>query len=199
MKMKKKIAIVFFTITLVISILNYAHAAEGQSMELSLKLDNKSYQIGDEILVDVYIDEIKGFSGINTFVAKKVYNSENLEYIGTTVANDNWEVIGDSANIVLRKMEGEDLSTGRLCTLKFKVLKDEDTIIQLSEVDACNNEGDVYFEDENVNSPSIQISIDKIREVKKQEKSYIGVALIAVGTLGLIGIGLHYILNKNKA
>ena len=95
-------------------------------------------------------------------------------------------------------MSGEDISKGKICTLKFKVIKEGNTSVQLSEVDACNDDGDVYFEDENVNSPSIQININNAQKSKKQGTSYIGIALIVLGIIGLIALGTHYILNKNK-
>lgn len=197
MNIKKITTILFLVTILLFSITNYINAAEGQSMQLSLKVDNKSYKIGDEILVDVYIDSIEGFSGINTFIAKKFYDNECLEYV-ETIPKENWKVAGDAEKVLLRKMEGEDLSKGKLCTLKFKVLKDEKTIVQLSEVDACNDEGDVYFEDKNVNEPSIEINFSETSNNMNNQKSYIGIILIAVGLVGLIGVGTHYILNRNK-
>lgn len=197
MNIKKITTILFLVTILLFSIANYINAAEGQSMQLSLKVDNKNYKIGDEILVDVYIDNIKGFSGINTFIAKKNYNSECLEYI-ETVPEENWKVEGDAEKVLLRKMEGEDLSKGKLCTLKFKVLKNENTTMQLTEVDACSGEGDVYFEDKNVNEPSIEINFSETSTNSNNQKSYAGIILIAVGLVGLIGVGAHYILNRNK-
>lgn len=198
MKLKKIISVIFLTIFLVFFTISYTNAAEGQSMKLSLSLENEEYQIGNIISVDVYIDEITGFSGINTFAAKKDYDSESLEYVGTIVANSNWEVVGDSIKFVLRRMEGEDLAKGKLCTMKFKVLKNENTTVQLSQVDACNDEGDVYYEDGNVNSPSVELNFEKISENNKEGKSYIGVVLITVGVIGLIALGINYVLTKKK-
>jgi len=198
MKLKKIIKAILLTIFFVFLITSYSNAAEGHSMKLRLSSDNQENNVGDIISVDVYIDNIKGFSGINTFAAKKVYDNQVLEYIETIVANSNWDVIGDGTNIVLRKMQGEDLSKGKLCTMKFKVKKAEDTTVQLSEVDACNDEGDVYYEDGNVNSPSIQITSNGNVQNNEQGKSYIGIIFISLGILGLIGIGIHYVLNKNK-
>ena len=123
MKLKKVISIIFLIVFLAFFTVSYTNAVEGQSMELSLAIESREYQVGDIISVNVYIDEITGFSGINTFVAKKEYDSETLEYIETIVSSDNWELVGDGSKIVLRKMEGEDLSKGKLCTIKYKVLK----------------------------------------------------------------------------
>ena len=80
--MKKAIKIICISIIFIITTLSYVNAAEGQSMELSLRTNNESYKAGDEIHIDIYIDQINGFSGINTFTAKKVYDNEILEYIG---------------------------------------------------------------------------------------------------------------------
>lgn len=193
--MKKIISIVFITIISICSILSYANATQGNSMEVSLRSNGKS---GNDIYIDVYIEEIKGFSGINTFIAKKVYDNEVLKYIETTTQNDNWEIVGDDGNIVLRKMNGEDFEKGKLCTLKFKVLKNEETTIKLEEIDACNNEKDVYWEDGNVNSPLIKINMNNISQSNKTHKSYIGIILITLGILGLAGVGIHYFINKNN-
>ena len=96
-------------------------------------------------------------------------------------------------------MQGEDLSKGKLCTLKFKVLKEENTTIQLSEIDACGDDGDVYYEDGNVNSPSVEIKFSEdISKNNTEKKSYVGTILIGIGVLGLVGVGAHYILNKRK-
>lgn len=198
MKLKRIIKVIFLTICFIFAIISCTSAKEGQSMKLSLSSDNSNYNVGDIISIKVNIEEVKGFSGINTFAAKKVYDDQILEYIEATVENDNWEVVGDAANIVLRKMEGEDLGKGSLCTLKFKVIKNQDTNVKLSEVDACNDEGDVYFEDENVNAPEIEIKFNGTNKNLKKENSYIGIILISIGMLGLAGVGVHYIINKNK-
>ena len=198
MKLKKVISIIFLIVFLAFFTVSYTNAVEGQSMELSLAIESREYQVGDIISVNVYIDEITGFSGINTFVAKKEYDSETLEYIETIVSSDNWELVGDGSKIVLRKMEGEDLSKGKLCTIKYKVLKKENTTVQLSEVDACNDDGDVYYEDGNVNSPSIEVVFEKTTKNNTEGKSYIGIVLITIGILGLVGVVVNYMLNKSK-
>ena len=193
----KKISIILFLITAFIFLnINCVNATVEQNMQVSLKLDKKEYKIGDEILVDVIIDNIEGFSGINLFVAGKTYDSECLEYKGI-ITNNDWELEGDQVKILLMKREGE-LKKGKLCTLKFKVLKDINTTVQLTEVDACGDDGDVYYEDGNVNSPSVEITFSEVSQNSNVEKSYTGIVLISVGVLGLIGVGTHYILNKNK-
>ncbi len=190
-KTKIFIIIMIFLIILTGNIL----ATESQSMKVSLKTNKNNYNIGEEILVNVSIDEINGFSGLNTFTTRKVYDKEKLEYIGVEVINENWKVLGDAENILIRKMEGEDLKKGRICTLKFKAVQEGKSKIQIDNIDACNNEGDVYYEDGNVNSPSIEINIEKS---KTSQKSYIGIILITVGILGIVIVGIHYIINKKK-
>lgn len=196
----KKLITLFITIIVCITIFTViSYSTEEQSMKTSLVADKTSYNVGEEILVDILVDEIKGFAGLNTFTARKVYDKEKLEYMGSEVTNENWQVLGDAENVVLRKMEGEDLKKGKICTLKFKALQEGNIKIQIDNIDACNNDGDVYYEDGNVNSPFIEISIIKNTENSKNiQKSYLGVMLISVGILGLIGVGVHYIMNKNK-
>lgn len=103
-KLKKAVILIFLTILLIFLNITPIQATEDQSMELALSTNKSSYKIGDELYVDVNIKQINGFSGVNTFVAKKVYDSEVLEYIETTV-NENWKVVGDGTKIVLRKNE----------------------------------------------------------------------------------------------
>lgn len=197
--MKKIITLFITIITSLIILINISYATEGQSMSVSLSANKHSYNVGDEILVDVSIDEIEGFTGLNTFAARKVYDKGKLEYIGAEVINENWKVLGDAENILLRKMEGEDLKRGKICTLKFKAIQEGSCEIQIDNIDACNNNGDVYYEDENVNSPIIEISIkNKGNNNTKEHKSYLGIALIVLGTIGLIGVVIHYAINKNK-
>lgn len=190
-KTKIFIIIMIFLIILTGNIL----ATETQSIKVSLKTNKSNYNIGEEILVNVVIDEIEGFSGLNTFSTRKVYDKEKVEYIGSEVINENWKVLGDAENVLIRKMEGEDLKKGKICTLKFKALKEGKSEIKIDNIDACNNEGDVYYEDGNVNSPSVEISIVK---AKTNQKSYIGIILITVGILGIVTVGIHYTINKKK-
>lgn len=193
--MKKKLKIFINIIIFLIIFMNSALATEGHSMEVSITSNKKKYEVGEEILINISIDEIKGFSGVNTFLARKVYDTENVEYIEAEVANNNWKIAGDEENILLRKTEGEDLKKGKICTLKFKALKAENTKIQISNLDACNDEGDVYYEDGNVNSPFIEISISNSEGT---QKSYIGIILITAGILGIVAVSIHYIINKKK-
>lgn len=197
--MKKIITLFITIITSLIILINISYATEGQSMSVSLSANKNSYNVGDEILVDVSIDEIEGFTGLNTFATRKVYDKGKLEYIGAEVINENWKVLGDAENILLRKIEGEDLKKGKICTLKFKAIQEGSCEIQIDNIDACNNNGDVYYEDENVNSPIIEISIkNKGNNNTKENKSYLGIILIVAGTIGLIGVVIHYAINKNK-
>lgn len=197
--MKKILKLLLIIITFFIVSIGCILAKEGQSMKVSLVSDKNNYKVGDEILVSILIDEINGFSGINTFLAKKVFNEEELEYVEAVVANQNWEVLGDAEKVLLRKMEGEELSKGKICTLKFKALKSGNTKIQIAELDACNDEGDVYYEDENVNSPFIEINVSTVNDITDgTSKSYLGIVLIVAGMLGIIAVVIHYIINRNK-
>ena len=79
-----------------------------------------------------------------------------------------------------------------------KVLKEVNTTVQLSEIDACGDDGDVYYEDGNVNEPSVEITFSEVTQNTSKNKSFTGIILIVVGILGLGGVSAHYILNKNK-
>ena len=195
--MKKIITIIFLLIILLLFITHYTNAVENQSIELILKSEKEEYKIGEEIFLDVYINKIEGFSGINLFIARKVYNNECVEYI-ETIANENWQISGDADKILLRKIKGEDFSKGKLCTLRFKALKNINTIIQLSEIDASGDEGYVYYEDGNVNEPSVEIRFSETNQTTSEGKNYTGIVLIIAGVAGLIGVATHYMLNKNK-
>lgn len=131
-------------------------AAE-QSATFSLTTTNTDVKVGDEVTVTFSINNINGFSNIKSVVAKKVYDSSIFEYVSTTGQN-GWELKGDSSNIVLRNESGA--STGAIAVLKFKVLKEvENTRIQLSELDASGDGGDVYYEDNNVNAPYVEFKV----------------------------------------
>lgn len=193
--MKKILKLFTTAIIFLIIFAGFVLAKENQSMNVALLSNKKSYKVGDEILINISIQEIEGFSGLNTFLAKKVFDEESLEYIGVVVTNNNWEVLGDAEKVLLRKMEGEDLQKGEICTLKFKALKEGNTTVQITEIDACNDDGDVYYEDGNVNSPSIEINIKSTESNNSggnSSKSYLGIILIVAGVLGLIGVGIHY-------
>lgn len=157
--MKKTIITMFLILTLItcmFSFKNVSYADDTQSASFSLTANQSNWNVGDTIEVNIVINSLTGFSGINTFIAKKNFDSTTFEYI-TTEGKDGWQLKGDDSKIVLRKESGES-STGIIATMKFKVLKTDITSkIQLTELDVAGDDGDVYYDDGNVNSPYLSV------------------------------------------
>lgn len=165
MKIIKKINFITLLIITILSMnLSMVNATSAYSAKFNLTSNYSNITVGDEISITFNINSINGFDGIHLIATKKVYDSNIFEYIGCYPQN-GWELKGDSTNIVLQRDAG-DVTTGTICTLKFKVLKFKDnSTITLSNIDATGNNGDVYFEDNNVNSPSVNIKItEKIEQ-----------------------------------
>jgi len=159
MKIIKKFSFITLLIIAILSMnLSIVNATTDCSAQFKLTLNSSNTNVGDEISITLNISTINGFDGIHLIVAKKVYNSNIFEYIGCYPQN-GWDIKGDATNILLQRDAG-DVKTGAICTLKFKILKLSDTsTITLSNLDATGTNGDVYFEDNNVNSPSVNIKI----------------------------------------
>lgn len=155
-------------LAMVISFSSVEAATESCSLKIGLSSSTTSINVGDEISVSVKINSVTGFDGIHIIVAKKVYDPSIFEYIGCNPQN-SWDLRGDASNIILYRKSG-DVSTGTICTLKFKVLKASTGIISLTNIDATGNNGDVYYEDGNVNFPSISFKIsEKVQSESKIE------------------------------
>lgn len=155
-------------LAMVISFSSVEAATESCSLKIGLSASATSINVGDEISISVKIKSVTGFDGIHLIVAKKVYDPSIFEYIGCNPQN-GWDLRGDASNIVLYRKSG-DVSTGTICTLKFKVLKASTGIISLTNIDATGDNGDVYYEDGNVNFPSISFKIsEKVQAESKIE------------------------------
>lgn len=155
--MKKVCLTILLILVMLLSSITVVNADENDNASFSLTTTNTDIKVGDEVSINLVINSISGFTGINTFTAKKVYNSSIFEYVGATGEN-GWEVKGDSTNIVLKS--NSHSSSGTIAVLKFKAIKAvENTTIQLTNIDACGDDGDVYFEDNNVNSPSVAFKV----------------------------------------
>lgn len=173
MKFIKKFNFITLLIITILSMnLSIVNATTDCSAKFKLTLSSSNVNVGDEISVVLNISSVSGFDGIHLLVAKKVYNSNIFEYIGCYPQN-GWKLKGDGANILLQRDAG-DVKTGAICTLKFKVLNfTNNSTITLSNIDATGNNGDVYFEDNNVNSPSVNIKITEVLQepiVVEEEK-----------------------------
>ena len=173
MKFIKKFNFITLLIITILSMnLSIVNATTDCSAKFKLTLSSSNVNVGDEISVVLNISSVSGFDGIHLLVAKKVYNSNIFEYIGCYPQN-GWKLKGDGANILLQRDAG-DVKTGAICTLKFKVLNfANNSTITLSNIDATGNNGDVYFEDNNVNSPSVNIKITEVLQepiVVEEEK-----------------------------
>ena len=155
-------------LAMVISFSSVEATTESCSLKIGLSASATSINVGDEISISVKINSVTGFDGIHLIVAKKVYDPSIFEYIGCNPQN-GWDLRGDASNIVLYRKSG-DVSTGTICTLKFKVLKASTGIISLTNIDATGDNGDVYYEDGNVNFPSISFKIsEKVQAESKIE------------------------------
>ena len=155
--MKKVSLTILLVFVLIVSCITVVNAEEGDSATFGLTTSNTNVNVGDEVSINLVINNMDGFSGINTFTAKKVFDSSVFEYVGATGQN-GWEVKGDATNVVLKS--NSHSSSGTIAVLKFKAIKAVDnTSIALTNVDACGDDGDVYFEDENVNSPSVTFKV----------------------------------------
>lgn len=158
--MKKTSLIILLVLVLLLSCITVVNAAEGHEAVLSLTTSNTNVKVGDEISVNLVIDSVTGFSGFETIAAEKVFDSNIFEYLGS-VGQNGWEVKGDGSNLVIHSET--TTKSGVICVLKFKALKPvENSAIQLSKVDASGDDGDVYYDDGNVNSPSVTFKITSV-------------------------------------
>lgn len=161
--MKKTIMTVLLVVTVIACTLSFKNVsfAEDYSGTFSLTSSQTNLNVGDTFEVNIVINSLTGFSGISNFIAKKNFDSSIFEYVGTEGKN-GWDLKGDDTGIVLRKESGES-NSGIIATMKFKTLKtDLSAKIQLTEVDASGDNGDVYWDDGNVNSPFITLQIKDV-------------------------------------
>lgn len=155
--MRKVSLTILLILVIILSTITVVNADEGDKATFALTTKNTDVKAGDEVTVNLVISNIEGFSGINTFTATKVFDSTIFEYQGT-VGQNGWEVKGDSTNIVLKS--NSHSTSGIIAVMKFKALKAvDDTTIKLTNLDTCGDDGDVYFEDGNVNEPSIRFKV----------------------------------------
>ena len=163
--MKKTIMTVLLVVTVIACTLSFENVsfAEDYSAVFSLTSSQTNLTVGDTFEVNVVIDSLSGFSGIKNFIAKKNFDSSIFEYVGTEGKN-GWELKGDDTRIVLRK-DSRESGSGIIATMKFKALKvDLAAKIQLTEIDASGDNGDVYWDDGNVNSPFITLQIKDVEK-----------------------------------
>lgn len=161
--MKKTIMTVLLVVTIIACTLSFENVsfAEDYSAVFSLTSSQTNLKVGDIFEVNIVINSLTGFSGIQTFIANKNFDSSIFEYVGTEGKN-GWEVKGDDTKIVLRKESGES-NSGTIAVMKFKTLKtDLSAKIQLTELDCSGDSGDVYYDDGNVNSPFITLQIKDV-------------------------------------
>ena len=134
---------------------------EGVSATFSLTTENKNVKVGDIVTINLVIDEIKGFSGIDTFRAVKNFDSTIFEYQGC-VGQNGWSVKSDNTVSNKLTLGADNLSKeGIIAVFTFKVLKPvKDTTIALINLDASGVDNEyAYYEDGNVNSPSVSFKV----------------------------------------
>lgn len=155
--MKRVSITILLVFVMILSSITVVNADEGHSATFSLTTTNTNVKVGDEVSINLNLDSTTGFTGITKFVAHKVFDPTIFEYLGTTGQN-GWDLKGDAVNIVL--VNQENFSSGTICVLKFKVLKEvNDATIKMDELDATGDDGDVYFEDNNVNTPEVKFKV----------------------------------------
>lgn len=156
MKLNKVFVIVVLMLTFALSIFTNVYAQENMRGTVELVLeDPSSYKVGEEIIVNVSIN-VTGFDGILLFYADVNYDKTVLKYEGVN-PSAGWVLTSEDENVYIEKSNTKD-ATGKICSLKFKVLKDtQDTTIKLESIDASGANGSVHYLYENVNSPSLVI------------------------------------------
>ena len=163
--MKKVCLTILLIIVMMLSTITIVNATDGDvSATFKLSTTNTDVKVGDIVKVTLSIEKIEGFEGIDTFIARKQFDATIFEYQGAEAAS-NWEVKGDSNNITFKSVNNVDYATGEIGTFTFKVLKPvENTTISLINLDVSGDNGYPYWEDGNVNSPSVSF---KITDVEK--------------------------------
>ena len=156
--MRRVCLIILLIMVMMLSGFTVVNADVDDSAVFSLTTTNTDVKVGDEVTINLVIDKIEGFSGINIFSGVKVFDADIFEYIGCEGQN-GWELKQDFDAIVIRTTSVS--SSGVIATLKFKALKPvEDAKISITEIDASYGiEGDVWSEDGNVNAPSISFKV----------------------------------------
>ena len=141
--------------------------------EFDLSLRKYITKVGDEVLVKINITNIKGFKGIATFVAHKVYDESIFEYKGIEPAN-GWQLKADNVNMILNSSENH--ASGTIAVMKFKAIKEiGNTTIKLDSIDAGGEDFDgepagICYKDNNVNEPSVKFTVTAMVEKIIQEE-----------------------------
>lgn len=161
--MKKVCLTILLIIVMMLSTITIVNATDGDvSATFKLSTTNTDVKVGDIVKVTLSIEKIEGFEGIDTFIARKQFDATIFEYQGAEAAS-NWEVKGDSNNITFKSVNNVDYATGEIGTFTFKVLKPvENTTISLINLDVSGDNGYPYWEDGNVNSPSVSFKITEV-------------------------------------
>lgn len=156
MKKIKRISLtILLMLTILLSSINIANAESRATFNLTTQ--NTNVKVGDEVTVTFSIGTLTGLTNVKEITTTRKYDSNIFEYLGVEPQN-GWEVVKDETNLVMKKQGG--ISSGDIAKIKFKVLKEvENTRIQLAEIDAVGSDGEVYFEDENVNAPYVEFKV----------------------------------------
>lgn len=166
-KVKNVSLTIFLILAVLLSSVNIVNAVS-PSATFELTTENTNVKVGDEVTVTLKIGTLNGLSNVGKFNALKSFDSTVFEYLGAEGLN-GWEVKGDATNLLL--VRGEYAPSGNIAKLKFKVLKEvENARIQLSELDATGSDGNVYYEDENVNAPYVDFKVTTKEPVKDPEE-----------------------------
>ena len=164
-KTSRLVLVVLLTLSMLLASIANVKAVEDEeeySGEFSLTTENVNVKVGDEVSIKVNITNIKGFKGIATFVAHKVYDESIFEYKGIEPAS-GWQLKADNVNMVLNSSENH--ASGTIAIMKFKAIKDiGNTTIKLDSIDAGGEDFDgeiagICYKDNNVNEPSVKFTV----------------------------------------
>lgn len=178
--MKKTTKKIYAILLIILMLMNYmpiiTKAAEGESANLILESTASKYNVGDEILVDVKIDQLTGVKKIRQFNARIEYQEEDLQLeeiiITDELKSNGYSNMSNlSTKAILVTLSGGEAILGvndTICTIKFKALKSSDTqtTVKVYNVDATDNDGkqliydpDYSVDDAYINEPEIVLPV----------------------------------------
>ena len=178
--MKKTTKKIYAILLIILMLMNYVpaitNAIEEESCNIVLESTASRYDAGDEILVDIKIDQLINIKKIRHFNARIEYNEEDLRLekisISEELANQGYSSTGAIANksILISLFVGDaTLGIGStICTIKFTALKSSDTQtkVRVYDIDATDNDERQLMSEPNrgpddayINNPEITLPV----------------------------------------
>ena len=167
-KITKKIYAIILTILMLLNYMPAIVKAAGTEPYMVIELISTAteYDAGDEILVDVIAKELYNTGAIKQFIANMDYDTTALVYTDIVKPDNtayNASVSGKQIHVEINGA-GTIGEGDRICTLKFTAVEpsNTETTLRLYELDTAANEFDCYWEDGNVNEPTITLPVAKL-------------------------------------